>query len=196
MAPSAISPSLSSDADEIADPTILSLRKVLSSPTESLAKRFRALFSLKHLASTPSSPTYSSSMASQSIAAIAAAFPFASALLGHELAYVLGQTKNVLAIPYLKDRLLDLEEDKIVRHEAAEALGAIGDLSVLELLRGLRLSDKEIVVRETCEIAVDRLEWEHSVEGKQEKLKARYDYCVIDKEHGESVDELPVTSLL
>ena len=135
-------------------------------------------------------------MASQSIAAIAAAFPFASALLGHELAYVLGQTKNVLAIPYLKDRLLDLEEDKIVRHEAAEALGAIGDLSVLELLRGLRLSDQEIVVRETCEIAVDRLEWEHSVEGKQEKLKARYDYCVIDKEHGESVDELPVTSLL
>lgn len=84
------------------------------------------------------------------------------------------QTKNLAAIPFLKERLLDLEEDPIVRHEAAEALGAIGDLSSLELLKNLRTSDKELVVRETCEIAVDRLVWENSEEGKAEKLKTRY----------------------
>lgn len=83
------------------------------------------------------------------------------------------QTKNVAAIPFLTERLLDLKEDPIVRHEAAEALGAIGDLSSLELLKGLRTGDTELVVRETCEIAVDKFTWENSEEGKLEKLKAR-----------------------
>lgn len=182
MAPSAISPQASSSDNTV--PTILSLRKTLTSESESLAKRFRALFSLKHLASNPSSPSYNAVASSQAISAIASAFETASALLGHELAYVLGQTKNVLAIPYLKERLLDLQEDAIVRHEAAEALGAIGDLSVLGLLRELRSpeKEKELVVRETCEIAVDRLEWEHSEEGKKEKLKARHVFCHMFRE--------------
>jgi len=30
------------------------------------------------------------------------------------------------------------------------------------------------VVRETCEIAVERIEWEHSVTRNDEKLKQRY----------------------
>lgn len=85
------------------------------------------------------------------------------------------QTKNVAAIPHLKARLLDLNEDAIVRHECAEALGAIGDLSSLELLKELRTEDQELVVRETCEIAVDRIEWENSEVGKKEILKQRYE---------------------
>ena len=60
------------------------------------------------------------------------------------------------------------------RHEAAEALGALGDWDSLGLLRGLRDETREAeVVRETCEIAVERIEWEHSAKRKLERLRTR-----------------------
>ena len=60
------------------------------------------------------------------------------------------------------------------RHEAAEALGALGDWESLDLLRGLRDEAGEAeVVRETCEIAVGRIEWEHSTKRKAERLRTR-----------------------
>lgn len=62
------------------------------------------------------------------------------------------------------------------RHEAAEALAALSDVGSLELLRACRDDEgEEVVVRETCEIAVDRIEWERDEEGRRkEKLKQRY----------------------
>ena len=61
------------------------------------------------------------------------------------------------------------------RHEAAEAIAAIGDVDSLPLLRECRDRDgEEVVVRETCEISVARIEWENSEERKREKLKQRY----------------------
>lgn len=61
------------------------------------------------------------------------------------------------------------------RHEAAEAIGALGDESSLDLLREMRDDVKEVeVVRETCEIAVARIEWENSEARKLEKLKQRF----------------------
>ncbi len=63
------------------------------------------------------------------------------------------------------------------RHEAAEALGAIGDAGSLGVLREYRdRVDEVVVVRETCEIAVARIEWENSEEGKAEKLRQRWVY--------------------
>lgn len=60
------------------------------------------------------------------------------------------------------------------RHEAAEALGALGDTGSLDILKALRDDPKEPdVVRETAEIAVDRIEWESSEQGKAEKLQKR-----------------------
>lgn len=60
------------------------------------------------------------------------------------------------------------------RHEAAEALGALGDPSSLDILKALRDDEKEVdIMRETCDIAVDRILWENSAEGKAEKLKPR-----------------------
>ena len=159
MAPSATSP------PPTVDSTILSLRKTLTSESEPLARRFRALFSLKHIACQGSLPA---------IEAIAAAFASPSALLKHELAYCLGQTKDLAAVPFLRAVLEDKDEDSMCRHEAAEALGAIGDLGSLDLLKELRDSVHEPkVITETCEIAVDRIEWENSEEGKAEKLKQR-----------------------
>ncbi|KAN0096310.1 putative Deoxyhypusine hydroxylase [Hyaloscypha variabilis] len=179
MAPSATSP------PPAEDPTILALRKTLTSESSPLALRFRALFSLKHLACQASLPA---------IHAIAAAFRSPSALLKHELAYCLGQTKNLAAVPYLRTVLEDVEEDAMCRHEAAEALGAIGDTGSLDVLREFRdRAGEQVVVKETCEIAVARIEWENSEEGKAEKLK-QSDFASIDPappmEQAESIESL------
>lgn len=153
------------------DPTILALRTSLTTESTPLAQRFRALFSLKHLASQPED----SPQTLPAIQAIAAAFASPSALLKHEVAYCLGQTRNLVAAQYLQAVLEDVAEDSMCRHEAAEALGALGDTGSIALLKDLRDKEGEVdVVRETCEIAVARIEWENSEESKKEKLQQRY----------------------
>lgn len=151
------------------DPTIKSLRESLCSEATPLPTRFRALFSLKHLACQSQDAS-----AEAAIDAIAAAFTSPSALLKHELAYCLGQTRNLYSVPPLRQRLADLEEDPMCRHEAAEALGAIGLESQLDILREYRNREGEnTAIVETCEIAIGRIEWENSAERKQEKLRQR-----------------------
>jgi deoxyhypusine monooxygenase len=154
------------------DPSVLPLREAVTSEDVPLAKRFRALFSLKHLASQqpPTRQTL------EAIHAIAAAFSSPSALLKHELAYCLGQTKNLDAVPFLRHVLENREEDEMCRHEAAEALGALGDMSSVDLMRQLQYDENEpTVVRETCDIAVARILWEKSDARVKEKLKKRLD---------------------
>ncbi|KAH8809017.1 putative Deoxyhypusine hydroxylase [Xylogone sp. PMI_703] len=180
MAPSATSPS---PVEE--DSTVASLRKTLISESEPLARRYRALFSLKHLACHSSIPA---------IQAIAAGFTSPSALLKHELAYCLGQSRNLAAAPYLRAVLENKNEDAMCRHEAAEALGALGDTGSLEILKQLRDQSEEAeVVRETCELAIARIEWENSEASKQEKLR-KSDFASIDPappmEQTESIESL------
>jgi len=169
------------------------LRKTLTSESAPLAARFRALFSLKHLAALkpPTNQTV------PAIEAIAAAFTSQSALLKHELAYCLGQSGNDAAIKPLRDVLTDREEDAMCRHEAAEALGALGDEGSLPLLRKMR-DDKteEVVIKETCEIAVGRIEWEHSDEGKKETLKQRCDLIVERAKETLPVELTHLTAIL
>lgn len=146
------------------------LRAALTSEKTPLAVRYRALFSLKHYASEnpPTSDTI------PAIQAIAAAFASPSTLLKHELAYCLGQTRNLASVPFLRGILEDRGEDAMCRHEAAEALGALGDWDSLELLKGFRDKEGEVeVVRETCEIAVGRIEWEYSAQKKAERIRDR-----------------------
>jgi len=175
MAPSAVNPEDNSSEIHI-DPTVLGLRETLTSETSALATRFRALFSLKHLASqNPPSP-----QTVPAIDAIAAAFASPSALLKHELAYCLGQTRNAAAIPHLRHVLQDRQQEPICRHEAAEALGALGDQKSVELLKQRRDDEtEEVVVRETCEIALDRIEWEHGSKRELENIK-QSDFASID----------------
>jgi len=159
-----------------ADSQVATLRKILTSEQEPLARRFRALFSLKYLASLKP-PTEQTVPA---IEAIAAAFTSPSALLKHELAYCLGQSRHDAAKAPLRQVLQDKEEDAMCRHEAAEALGALGDKDSLEMLKQMRDDAQEVdVVRETCDIAVDRIEWETSNQSKQEQLK-QSDFTSID----------------
>ncbi|KAK4126279.1 ARM repeat-containing protein [Parathielavia appendiculata] len=156
---------------------ISSLRATLTAETTPLPVRFRALFSLKHLARSHPADSAESLAA---IDAIAAGFASPSALLKHELAYCLGQTGNGAANSYLTAVLEDLGEDAMVRHEAAEALGALGHVGSLDVLRRFRDREgEEVVVTETCEIAVERIEWENGEGRKQERLRAS-DFASVD----------------
>ena len=169
MAPSAV------DSYAGVDPATLALRKSLTDEHTPLAKRFRALFSLKHVASQSPGP-----QATAAIEAIAAAFGSPSALLKHELAYCLGQTKNLGAVPFLRAVLENKSEDAMCRHEAAEALGALCDESSLGVMSQMKDDESEpVVVRETCDIAVDRIRWAHSNSREQESLK-QSDFASID----------------
>ncbi|KAI4741195.1 deoxyhypusine hydroxylase [Aureobasidium sp. EXF-12298] len=175
MAPSAISPEETPQIPS-GDSTVLALRKTLTSENEALAARFRALFSLKYLACQE--PRTENTI--PAIDAIAAGFASPSALLKHELAYCLGQSRHDAAVPYLQKVLSDRQEDPMCRHEAAEAIGALGDKGSLKLLIERRDDEnEETVVKETCDIAVGRIEWEHSDAGKLEKLK-QSDFASID----------------
>lgn len=145
----------------VADP-VPKLREVLTDDSSTnLALRFRALFSLKHLAVNGSQPA---------IDAIAAAFSSSSALLKHELAYCLGQSKQAYAASHLQRVLSDENEDPMVRHEAGEALGALGHEPSLPLLRKYK-EDPEEVIAQTCELAIARIEWEMSEQRKKERLE-------------------------
>lgn len=85
-----------------------------ASGSEALDARFRALFSLKGLAAADGARTQAV------IDVIAAAFEGNdSALLKHEMAYVLGQIKDVGAMPCLERVLADAKEHAMVRHEVS-----------------------------------------------------------------------------
>ncbi|KAJ7505200.1 armadillo-type protein [Mycena galericulata] len=119
-----------------------------------LHSRFRALFTLKSLKTE------------EAVRVISAGFKDSSALLKHELAYCLGQMKKTSALPALESVLRDESEDPMVRHEAAEAMGAISASASLPILQQY-LADPNRSVRETCEIAIAKIEWDNSDEGKR-----------------------------
>ncbi|MEK9805091.1 MAG: HEAT repeat domain-containing protein [Euryarchaeota archaeon] len=126
--------------------SVVDLRKVLCDENEKMFQRMRALFALRNIGGK------------DSVDALAAAYESESALLKHEIAYVMGQMQDSHAVPHLIERLEDREEDVMVRHEAAEALGAIGDRTALDVLEKF-VDDEEVVIAESCEVALDLLEW-------------------------------------
>ncbi|KAF2302491.1 hypothetical protein P3X46_015349 [Hevea brasiliensis] len=114
--------------------------------TQPISERFRALFSLRNLkGSAPRN-------------ALIHATRDCSNLLAHEAAFALGQMQDFEAIPALAAVLNDLSLHAIVRHEAAEALGAIGLESNIPLLKNSLSVDPAQEVRETCELALKRIE--------------------------------------
>lgn len=80
-----------------------------------------------------------------------------SALLKHEVAFVLGQLEHVAATGALCDAVAREDEHGMVRHEAAEALGAIGSPEAIEVLRAHCAHDEDIL-RESCWVALMWLE--------------------------------------
>jgi len=118
------------------------LEKTLMDESEEIWIRYRALFTLRDLSTDVA------------VKSICKGFTTKSALLRHEIAFVLGQMMNRTALPALNKVLLDPDEHGMVRHEAAEAIGSIAEDESLVLLKKLR-TDKERVVAESCDVALD-----------------------------------------
>ncbi|XP_029408200.2 deoxyhypusine hydroxylase [Bactrocera dorsalis] len=127
------------------------LKAIYLDPNQSLFERYRAMFSLRNLGTT------------ESVLAIAKGLKDRSALFRHEVAFVLGQIQEPCSISYLKDNLEDQNENEMVRHECAEALGAIATEECVNILSRYALDEKR-VVKESCEIALDMCEYENSPE--------------------------------
>lgn len=83
-----------------------------------------------------------------------------SALLRHEVAYVLGQMQHPHAVEYLACSLKRTNEHRMVRHESAEALGAIEERwGECESILQKFLDDEDDVVRESCVVALDAADY-------------------------------------
>ncbi|XP_075632642.1 deoxyhypusine hydroxylase [Balearica regulorum gibbericeps] len=143
----------------VTEEEVEAIGRTLVDAAQPLPARFRALFTLRNLGGRAA------------VTWISRAFGDGSALLKHELAYCLGQMQDEAAIPVLIRVLEDTGQEPMVRHEAGEALGAIGNPDVLDILK--RYSEDPVVeVAETCQLAVRRLEWLQ--ENKQEPGTSPY----------------------
>lgn len=67
----------------------------------------------------------------------------------------------------------------MVRHEAAEALGAIGCLESLPILEKFLKDENESVV-DTCELAIDKIKYENDPENKAELEANKSQYNSVD----------------
>ena len=119
-----------------------SLRFSLIDEDTRMFERMRSLFRLRDIGGASAAMM------------ICEAFASSSALLRHEAAYVLGQMQRPEAVDVLMAILDDEDEHVMVRHEAAEALGAIGELSCIKLLKK-HLQHTSPEIAESCEVALD-----------------------------------------
>ena len=114
-----------------------------------LFARYRAMFALRNHGGR------------EAVLALVTGFKDSSALFKHEVAYILGQMQDESAIDGLRERLDDVTENAMVRHECAEALGSIATDDCFRILQKYQ-QDGERVVRESCEVALDMCKYEKS----------------------------------
>lgn len=117
------------------------------------------MFGLRDLASPPDLPT-----AVPAIHALAKGLTDSSPLFRHEIAFVFGQLSHPASIPALTAALTNTKEASMVRHEAAEALGSLGEEEGVEDILKRFLNDDEKVVRDSIIVALDMAEFERSGE--------------------------------
>lgn len=140
-----------------AAPSIPELQATLLDTSLPLFRRYRAMFALRDLSSPPDLPT-----AVPAVLALASGFSDPSALFRHEIAFVFGQLSHPASIPSLVETLSKTDEESMVRHEAAEALGSLGDEEGVEEVLRRFLNDPEQVVRDSIVVALDMAEFERS----------------------------------
>ncbi|EOA25554.1 hypothetical protein CARUB_v10018899mg [Capsella rubella] len=129
--------------------SVQQLRQILLDETKCMYERYAALFALRNHGGE------------EAVSAIVDSLGANSALLRHEVAYVLGQLQNKTALATLSKVLKDVSEHPMVRHEAAEALGSIADEQSIALLQEFS-RDPEPIVAQSCEVALSMLEFENS----------------------------------
>lgn len=146
------------------------LRLTLLNESLPLFERYRAMFALRNHGSEEAVLALGAGKRSLCLCslwcdhvslAVCPGLQCSSALFRHEIAYVLGQMQHPAAVSSLRAALERSTENPMVRHEAAEALGSIGKQECLSVLQRYR-HDGERVVKESCEVALDMLEYENS----------------------------------
>lgn len=130
------------------------------------------MFALRDLSSPPDLPT-----AVPAIEALARGFADPSPLFRHEIAFVFGQLSHPASIPSLAATLGNTREESMVRHEAAEALGSLGDEEGVEDLLKTFLDDPEPVVRDSVIVALDMAEFEKNHEKEYATLDDMQEIC-------------------
>lgn len=127
--------------------SIEALLSVLMDTSQRLFVRYQAMFSLRDKNSDAAA------------LALVHGFDDSSALFRHEIAFVLGQMQRKASAPGLIATLSKESEHRMVRHEAAEALGAIGGPDIEAILQRYRAGDKDDIVVESCEVALDAMNY-------------------------------------
>lgn len=128
---------------------VAELRSRLTDQELPMFQRMRCVFTLRNLGGPAA------------VDALAACFDDPSALLRHEVAYVMGQMQDPHAIPALTRTLQKDDEHVMVRHECAEALGAIGQSESVPVLEKF-VHDPHPEVSESCVVALDLIAWVNS----------------------------------
>lgn len=137
------------------------LRTRLLDETADLFSRYRAMFALRDLNSDSAALALADGLKCRD-----------SALFRHEIAYVLGQMTKEVTVTALAASLADLRENEMVRHECAEALGAIGSDQANAILQKYALDDRR-VVRESVEVAMDMADYANSGQFQYADLLAK-----------------------
>ncbi|EZA50929.1 Deoxyhypusine hydroxylase [Ooceraea biroi] len=127
------------------------LKTILLDENDSLFNRYKAMFLLRDMDTQ------------KSVQALTKGLKAGSALLRHEVAFVLGQLQNKSTISALRASLENTEEHEMVRHECAEALGAIATPECYAILKKYLDDDKRVVL-ESCIVALDMCDYENSTE--------------------------------
>lgn len=144
---------------EVTSPARVRGRAVFTHP--SLHDRFVAMFTLRNL-NTP-----------EAVQALADALlaDKQSALLRHELCFILGQLQAADSVDALVAKLDQRGEHAMVRHEAALALGSVGadiwsekgkaaNLKAVRALKDFAVSDPDPIIYESCLVALSNIQWE------------------------------------
>jgi deoxyhypusine monooxygenase len=126
------------------------IEKIYMDTKLSLFQRYRAMFSLRDINTDETALILTKGLNDH------------SALFRHEVAYVIGQLMRRVTIPALSIALRDINEHNMVRHEAAEALGAIGTSDAEEVLKEYAENSSDNVpdvIKESCIVALDAADY-------------------------------------
>ena len=129
---------------------LLELGNILLDSDKPMFERYRAMFSLRNRGGTEAVVQLCRALTDDT----------SSALLRHEVAYVLGQMQHPISVEALEISLRRTHEHSMVRHESAEALGAIdGRWDDVERILLEFTKDHDVVVRESCLVALDAVDY-------------------------------------
>lgn len=157
------------------------LQNALQDTSSAMEIRLRSVFTLKSLKTN------------QAVDALKGSLSDPSVLLAHEVAYVMGQMQNPYAASYLVETLENEALHPMVRHEAAEALGALAQESSLAVLE--KYTTHELPeVRDTCLIAVDLIKWKQSNKDNADKNAHHPMYGSVDPAPPSDLNEKPNSS--